>query len=105
MTRETVEVNGTIFGNAEDVPKHAITMGVGTILEANQCVLLATGTAKAAIIKEAVEGPLSGWVTGSALQLHNNAIIVVDEEAAAELQNYDYYKWAYDNKPAWQSLV
>ena len=105
LTRETVEVNGTIFGNAEDVPKHAITMGVGTILEAKECVLLATGSAKAKIIKEAIEGPLSAWVTGSALQLHNRAIIVVDEEAAAELQNYDYYKWAYDNKPEWQSLV
>ncbi|NQZ58017.1 MAG: glucosamine-6-phosphate deaminase [Lentisphaeraceae bacterium] len=103
LTRETVEQNGPIFGDNDMVPRHALTMGVGTIMEAEEVVLLATGTAKAQIIRDAVEGPISSWVTASALQMHPNAVIVVDEDAAKELQNYDYYKWAFDNKPDWQS--
>lgn len=102
LTKETVEQNGTIFGNPDMVPRHALTMGVGTIMESNQIILLATGSAKAEIIAQAVEGPISAWVTASILQMHPSAIIVVDEAAAANFKNYDYYKWVYNNKPDWQ---
>jgi glucosamine-6-phosphate deaminase len=102
LTRETVEQNGTIFGSQEEVPRHALTMGIGTIMEARKVLLLATGKSKANIISEAVEGPISAWVTASILQMHPSTIVVVDEEAAANLKNYDYYKWAYENKPDWQ---
>ena len=102
LTRETVEQNGTIFGDESMVPRHALTMGVGTIMDADKVVLLATGTAKAEIIADAVEGPLTAWITASALQMHKSALVVVDEDAATKLKNYDYYKWAYENKPDWQ---
>jgi glucosamine-6-phosphate deaminase len=102
LTRETVEQNGPIFGDESMVPRHALTMGVATIMDAHKNVLLATGSAKAEIIAAAAEGPLTSWVTASALQMHPSAIIVVDEEAATKLKNYDYYKWAYENKPDWQ---
>ena len=102
LTKETVDQNGAIFGDPDKVPRHALTMGVGTIMDAHQVVLLATGSSKAQIIADAVEGPITSWVTASALQMHKSAIVIVDEEAAAKLRNYDYYKWAYDNKPDWQ---
>ena len=104
LTRETVEQNGPIFGDNSQVPRHALTMGVGTIMDAHKVVLLATGSSKAQIIADAVEGPITAWVTASVLQMHPSAIVVVDEESAANLKNYDYYKWAYDNKPDWQRL-
>lgn len=102
LTKETVDQNGTIFGDPDKVPRHALTMGVGTIMDAHQVVLLATGSSKAQIIADAVEGPITSWVTASILQMHPSAIVIVDEEAAAKLRNYDYYKWAYENKPDWQ---
>jgi glucosamine-6-phosphate deaminase len=102
LTKETIEQNGPIFGSAEEVPKHALTMGVATIMAAHKVILLATGSAKADIIAEAAEGPLTSWVTASVLQMHPSTIVVLDEEAAANLKNYDYYKWAYENKPEWQ---
>ena len=102
LTKETVDQNGTIFGDPDKVPRHALTMGVGTIMDAHQVILLATGSSKAQIIADAVEGPITSWVTASILQMHPSAIIIVDEEAAAKLKNYDYYKWAYENKPDWQ---
>ena len=102
LTKETVDQNGAIFGDPDMVPRHALTMGVGTIMDSHQAVLLATGSSKAQIIADAVEGPITSWVTASALQMHKSAIVIVDEEAAAKLRNYDYYKWAYENKPEWQ---
>jgi glucosamine-6-phosphate deaminase len=102
LTRQTVEQNGPIFGDNSMVPRHALTMGVGTIIESHKAILLATGTSKAKIIAEAIEGPLTSWVTASALQMHADAIVVVDEDAARDLKNYDYYKWAFENKPDWQ---
>ena len=104
LTRETIEQNGPIFGDNNQVPRHALTMGVGTIMDAHKVVLLATGTSKAQIIADAIEGPITAWVTASILQMHPSAIVVLDEESAANLKNYDYYKWAYDNKPDWQRL-
>ena len=102
LTKETVDQNGAIFGDPDKVPRHALTMGVGTIMDAHQVILLATGSSKAHIIADAVEGPITSWVTASALQMHKSAFVIVDEEAAAKLKNYDYYKWAYENKPDWQ---
>ncbi|MCM8531462.1 MAG: glucosamine-6-phosphate deaminase [Lentisphaeraceae bacterium] len=102
LTKETIEQNGPIFGSSEDVPKHALTMGVGTIMDAHKVILLATGSSKAQIVADAVEGPITAWVTASILQMHPSTIIVLDQESAANLKNRDYYKWAYENKPDWQ---
>src|SRR5439155_16228163 len=67
----------------EDVPVYAITMGVGTILDARKLVLVASGKTKAKAIGQAVEGPVTSMVTASALQLHRDATVIVDEQSAA----------------------
>ena len=76
----------------------AITMGVGTIMEARQCLLLASGTSKAEAIANAVEGPITAEVPASVLQMHRQTVVVIDEAAASELKRIDYYKEVYANK-------
>lgn len=73
------------FGSMNKVPRKAITMGVGTILKAKRIVLVALGEGKAAIIKKAVEGPVTEFVPASYLQGHNNTEFILDEAAASEL--------------------
>jgi glucosamine-6-phosphate deaminase len=84
------------------MPRRAITMGVGTIIEARRCILLATGDSKAEIVAKAVEGPITSMVSASALQMHPRCTVIVDEEAAANLKEKDYYRWIFDNEPDWQ---
>jgi glucosamine-6-phosphate deaminase len=76
-------------------------MGVGTILDPRRCLLLATGSPKAAILARAVEGPITAMVTASALQLHPRCQVVADEAAASALQGLDYYRWIFANEPEW----
>jgi glucosamine-6-phosphate deaminase len=73
------------FFGTENVPNEAVTMGVGTILEAREIVLIATGEHKAAIVKRAVEGDVDHAVAATYLQRHPNASVVLDSAAAAEL--------------------
>jgi glucosamine-6-phosphate deaminase len=73
------------FGGLANVPRKAITMGVGTIMKAKRIVLLAWGERKANIIKQAVEGPVTEFVPASYLQGHRNVAFVLDESSAAEL--------------------
>ena len=98
----TREANARFFDSVEQVPMHCMTQGLGTILEAGQLLLVAQGSAKAKAVAAAIEGPLSSFVPGSALQLHQHATVVLDEAAAAELQLADYYRYTYANKPTWQ---
>jgi glucosamine-6-phosphate deaminase len=93
LTEETMEDNARFFERKEDVPRYAITMGVGTILEAKECLLLASGEPKAEAIQRCMEEPISCEVTASALQLHPKVIIIVDEEAAKNLKRAEYYKY------------
>jgi glucosamine-6-phosphate deaminase len=102
LAPSTRDANARFFDSPEQVPTHCMTQGLGTILEARELVLVAQGTSKAAAVAAAIEGPLSSFVPGSALQLHEHATVVVDEEAAAGLQLADYYRYTYANKPAWQ---
>ncbi|MBT8161979.1 MULTISPECIES: glucosamine-6-phosphate deaminase [Arthrobacter] len=83
--------NARFFADDADVPTHCITQGLGTVLDARRLVLIATGSAKAAAIAAAVEGPLSASCPGSILQWHSDAVVVVDETAAARLSNREYY--------------
>ena len=92
LTEETIRDNARFFGSAEQVPRLAITMGVGTILESRQCLLLACGSTKARAIRDTIEGPVTAQVTASALQLHRDVIAVVDEEAGRLLERRDYYR-------------
>lgn len=93
LTRRTREQNAAMFGGDwEAVPPRALTMGVGTILDGRE--LLATGTAKAAILAEALEGPVNCMISASAIQLHPACRVVADAEAAGSLRYQQYYDWA-----------
>jgi glucosamine-6-phosphate deaminase len=102
LTPTTRKQNAPFFGGEANVPRRALTMGVGTILDARRCLLLATGEAKADIIAQAVEGPITSMVTASALQLHAKATVIVDEAAAAKLKEKEYYRWIFNSGPEWE---
>lgn len=104
LTEQTRKNNASFFGGKDNVPYHAITMGIGTILEARTCLLMAFGQKKARAIAMAVEGPVTAMVPASALQLHPQAIIILDREAASGLKHLDYYQWVYEHKPEWQKI-
>jgi len=86
------------------VPSHSVTQGLGTILRARHLVMLAFGAAKAPVVQAAIEGPLTASVPASVVQMHPHVTIVLDEAAASQLRNADYYRDAYANKPTWQGL-
>lgn len=105
LTQQTIDDNARFFeGDTSQVPRHVITQGIGTILDARHLVLLATGEGKAEAVAQTVEGPLSALVPASALQLHPHATVVVDEAAASKLKLADYFRHTYVNKPVWQGL-
>ncbi len=104
LTESTRRDNARFFDGIDDVPRHVLTQGIGTILAARHVVLLAFGPAKAAAIAAAVEGPVTAMCPASALQLHRHVTVVVDEAAAAELKNADYYEETWRAKPPWQPL-
>ncbi len=91
LARETIRDNARFFDSEEAVPKMAVTMGVGTILESRRCLLLATGSSKAEAIRATIEGPVTAQVTASALQFHREVIVILDELAASLLQRREYY--------------
>jgi glucosamine-6-phosphate deaminase len=91
LTRETIRDNARFFANENEVPQMAITMGVGTILDSQQCLLLAFGESKADAIAAAVEGPVTSQITASALQLHRDVVVIVDNAAASRLKRREYY--------------
>ncbi len=104
LTQQTRKDNARFFDSIDDVPMHCITQGLGTILRARHLVLLAFGEGKARAVAEAVEGPVSAILPGSAVQLHEHVTVVVDEAAASQLKLADYYRYTYDNKPDWQGI-
>lgn len=99
LTEQTINDNARFFDKKEDVPIYSITMGVGTILDAEQLILLANGEGKADALAAAVEGPVSSMITASALQMHPDSIVFADEAAAGKLEMRDYYDWIQKNKP------
>lgn len=92
LSRETIEDNRHMFPNEADVPRCAITMGIGTILESRRVLLLAAGRSKAAAVAKAIEGPITSSVSASALQMHPDVTFIIDEEAAYSLTQRDYYR-------------
>ena len=64
--------------------------------------MLVTGAAKADIVSKAVEGPITSMISATALQLHPKCTVIVDEAAAAKLENRGYYDWIFQNEPEWQ---
>ncbi|MFN3408924.1 MAG: glucosamine-6-phosphate deaminase [Limisphaerales bacterium] len=104
LTEQTRKDNARFFNSPAEVPYHCITMGIGTIMEARQIVLLAFGPKKAKAIAEAVEGPITAMNPASALQMHPVTKVCLDEPAARRLKKADYYRWVYRHKPDWQQF-
>jgi glucosamine-6-phosphate deaminase len=103
LTERTRADNARFFDSPEDVPRHCLTQGLGTILRARHLILLAFGSSKAGAIAAAIEGPLSASAPGSAVQLHPHVTVVVDEAAASKLKNADYYRYAWNNRLPWET--
>ena len=99
LAKSTIDDNARFFERASDVPIYAITMGVGTILEARTLLLLASGKNKAGAVAAMVEGPVTSMTTASALQLHESAQVFLDESAASQLKMREYYDWVQKKKP------
>lgn len=95
LTSDTIIANSRFFDNdVNKVPKNALTVGVGTVLDAREVLILVNGHNKARALQAAVEGPVTQMWTISALQLHKHGIIVCDEAATDELKvgTYKYFK-------------
>ena len=104
LTQQTRRDNARFFGSEAKVPHHVITMGIGTIMEARQNLLLAFGAGKAKAIAAAVEGPVTAVNPASILQMHPVAKACLDTKAASKLTRSNYYRWVYNNKPDWQKF-
>jgi glucosamine-6-phosphate deaminase len=104
LTEQTRRDNARFFGSLEEVPRHVVTQGVGTILSARHLVLMALGPGKSRAVADAVEGPVTAMVPASAVQLHPHATVVVDDAAASDLRLADYYRETWAHKPGWQGL-
>jgi glucosamine-6-phosphate deaminase len=104
LTPETMAQNAPLFDKPEDMPRRAITMGVGTVLNSKRCLMLVTGEEKAAVLAKAVEGPITAMITASALQLHPRCTVICDEDAARKLEGKDYYYWIFNNEPEWEKF-
>jgi glucosamine-6-phosphate deaminase len=92
--------NARFFDSIEQVPLHCLTQGIGTILDARKVVMVAHGEAKAAAVAAMIEGPLTSMCPASALQMHPDAVVIIDRSAAKHLQLLDYYRHINRNQPA-----
>ena len=88
IPESTIEANSRLFNSKDEVPRAALSMGIGNIMTAKQIVLVANGAAKAKAIKDALEGEITPWCQASILQLHPNVTFILDEEAASALEAY-----------------
>ena len=79
-----IEANKRFFASAEDVPRQAYTMGIGTIMRARKILLIVSGADKAQILHDVLNGPVTPQVPASILQLHSNVTVVADEAALAK---------------------
>ena len=86
LTESTINANSRLFDSADDVPREAYTMGIGTIMAAKEILVVANGADKADIVRRAFFGPVTPEVPASILQFHPNVTVVVDKEAAALCQ-------------------
>lgn len=85
LTETTIEANKRFFASADDVPKEAYTMGIGTIMRAKQVLVVVSGADKADIVKQAFTGEVTPQIPASILQFHPNVIVVADEAALSKM--------------------
>ena len=88
LTKETIVDNSRLFKNIKDVPTEAISMGIGTVLDARKCLLLANGEGKIPAIKAAIQGPVSAQCPASALQLHPDVTFVITKDCAGGIKSF-----------------
>ncbi|MDO5737443.1 MAG: glucosamine-6-phosphate deaminase [Propionibacteriaceae bacterium] len=100
LTQQTRDDNARFFAEDETVPTHCVTQGLGTIMDAHNLVMVASGPAKAEIVAAMIEGPVSAMCPASILQFHRRAFVIIDEAAAANLQYADYFRHVAANQPA-----
>ena len=86
LTRKTREDNARFFKSIDEVPRHAVTMGIGTVLDARRVILAASGAGKADAVAAAAEGPIAAVCPASILQAHRLVTIIVDKSAASKLK-------------------
>ncbi len=91
LTEETRRANSAEFPSLAAMPRVAITMGIGNILDSREVLLVALGAAKAGAVATMAEGPVSAICPASALQLHRSVTVILDEAAAAKLKYRTYY--------------
>lgn len=94
LTDETLKDN---FGSTKG-PRFAITMGIGTIMDAKEIILVAIGKEKAKAVSSMVEGPITSSCPASALQLHPRVKVILDNQSAHLLERKDYYMWVWEHK-------
>ena len=101
LTGSTRAANARFFAEGEEPPTCAITMGLATILDARQVLLLAFGKEKAPAVRAAIEGPVSAFTPASVLQMHRRATVILDQAAASKLELREYYHTVHpDGAPA-----
>jgi len=83
LTTKTIRANSRFFNTAQEVPKKAITMGIGTIMRSRKIILLANGKRKARVIERTINSPITTKVPATILQLHNDVTIIIDQEAVS----------------------
>lgn len=86
LDEDTIDANSRFFDSIEDVPTEAISMGIKTIMMSKKVVLLASGKAKAEVIRDLINGSITPALPASILQLHRDVVIIVDEEAGSLLK-------------------
>ena len=85
LTSSTIEANARFFTSPNEVPRRAISMGIGSILRARNTLLIATGSSKADAVYQMIRGPITPMLPASALRLHPASVILLDEAAASRL--------------------
>ena len=99
LTEKTIRDNARFFARPEEVPRHAITMGIGTIMEARQLLLLASDAGKARALKATLEGPVTAMVPATIVQLHRHAFVLIDEAAASALSYHHHHGISEPKEP------
>lgn len=94
LTQQTLTDNSRLFADDEIQPTLAMTMGIATIMDARYVLLMATGKNKAQAVKDMITGAVCANCPASILQMHENAVILLDKDAASELEEQSYYQWA-----------
>ena len=88
LTESTIQANSRLFDSIDEVPRQAYTMGIGTIMKADQILVVANGVDKAQIVADAFTGPVVPQVPASVLQLHPRVTVIVDAEAGSIIKDY-----------------